>query len=233
MERRDSSKTGLAIGSPGCHDERFERPRKLGELRNMVATSMALAFGRGCLVWLPIQPNILIVSTDSSSRLMPLPSIVTPATLSVAIDFPPPTFMNVPNVGFSSLNLAAPLVAWGPTASGEGKKPGIHYLYTGPSLTVKRITGAVAAQGSILPVPAPSVNSTWDLDFDGPSLHCSPVDSDFRRAALDNILNYTFARHSSTEEDRHLRIALLVPGMWPGIPTGRGLTNRWRTFCHS
>lgn len=160
---------------------------------------MALAFGRGCLVWLPIQPNILIVSTDSPSRLMPLPSIITPATLSVAIDFPPPTFMNVPNVGFSSLNLAAPLVGWGPTSWGEGSKPGIHYLYAGPSFTVKRITGAVAAQGSILPVPAPSVNSTWDLDFDGPSLHCSPVDSDFRRAALDNILNYTFARHTSTE----------------------------------
>ncbi|CAO1604955.1 hypothetical protein XANCAGTX0491_008495 [Xanthoria calcicola] len=131
--------------------------------------------------------------------LMPLPSIITPATLSVAIDFPPPTFMNVPNVGFSSLNLVAPLVGWGPTASGGGSKPGIHYLYAGPSFTVKRITGAVAAQGSILPVPAPSVNSTWDLDFDGPSLHCSPVDSDFRRAALDNILNYTFARYTSTE----------------------------------
>ncbi|KAL8848660.1 MAG: hypothetical protein Q9221_006334 [Calogaya cf. arnoldii] len=131
--------------------------------------------------------------------LMSLPSIITPATLSVGIDFPPPTFINVPNVGFSSLNLVAPLVGWGSTGPGEGQKPGIHYLYNGPSLTVKRITSAVAAQGSILPVPALSVNSTWDLDFDGPSLHCSPVDSDFRRAALDNILNYTFARYGSTE----------------------------------
>lgn len=134
------------------------------------------------------------MTTDLHPRLMPLPSIITPATLSVGIDFPPPSFMDVPNVEFSSLNLAAPLAAYGISGSRQGQEPGFNYMYAGPSLTVRRITDAVAAQGSILPVPAPSVNSTWNLDFDGPSLHCKPVDLDFRRAALDNILNYTFVR---------------------------------------
>ncbi|KAL8964065.1 MAG: hypothetical protein Q9183_004731, partial [Haloplaca sp. 2 TL-2023] len=102
--------------------------------------------------------------------------------------------MHVPNVDFSSLNLAAPMASYGTTGSRNGEEPGFNYMYAGPSLTVQRITDAVAAQGLILPVSAPSVNSSWDLDFDGPSLHCSPVSLDLRHAILDNILNYTLAR---------------------------------------
>lgn len=132
--------------------------------------------------------------TDKSSRLLPIASIIPPATLSVGVDFPPPLYMHVPNVDFSSLNLAAPMAAYGTTGSRNGEEPGFNYMYAGPSLTVKRITDAVAAQGFILPVPAPSVNSSWDLDFDGPSLHCNPVSLDFRRAILDNIMNYTITR---------------------------------------
>lgn len=137
--------------------------------------------------------NISVSITNILSRLMPIASIVTPATLSVSIDFPPPTYMNVPNVEFSSLNLVAPLASYGTTGSGDAKETPFAYMYAGPSLTVQRIANAVAAQGSILPVTAPSVNSTWDLAFDGPSLHCHPVSLNFRQAALDNILNYTFA----------------------------------------
>ena len=88
------------------------------------------------------------------------------------------------------------------TSESYGKGPsGIIYMYAGPSRTVQRITDAVAAQGSILPVAAPSVNSTWDLDFNGPSLHCSPVPSGFRHAVLANILNYTFVRSENNMGD--------------------------------
>ena len=107
-------------------------------------------------------------------------------------------YMNVPNVDFSSLNLAAPMAAYGTTVSTTGLKSGFWYMYAGPSLTVQRITDAVAGQGSIIPVTAPSVNSTWDLDFNGPALHCNPVSSGFRNAVLDNILNYTFVRSQQT-----------------------------------
>lgn len=108
--------------------------------------------------------------------------------------------MNVPNVEFSSLNLAAPMAEYGSIGAGDGAETGFGWMYAGPSLTVQRIRDAVAAQGSILPVASPSVNSTWDLDFNGPSLHCNPVSSGFRNAVLDNILNYTFARSQNTIE---------------------------------
>ncbi|KAL8846410.1 MAG: hypothetical protein Q9221_008491 [Calogaya cf. arnoldii] len=134
---------------------------------------------------------------DKIRRLLPIASIITPATLSVGVDFPPPMYMNVPNVDFSSLNLAAPMTTDGPSDSSDSSS-NFFYKYTGPSLTVRRITDAVAAQGSILPVAAPAVNSTWSLDFNAPSLHCHPVEFDFRHEVLANILEYTFARSRGT-----------------------------------
>lgn len=101
--------------------------------------------------------------------------------------------MNVPAVDFSSLNLVAPMTQYG--TSGGGPDAGYSYMYGGPSLAVQRITDSVAAQGSIATVATtPAVNSSWEIDFEGPSLHCNPVSSDFRRNALDNILNYTLGR---------------------------------------
>ena len=97
--------------------------------------------------------------------------------------------MNVPNVEFSSLNLVAPMSD--PIFYEDGEELEFDYIYAGPSLTVQRITDIVAAQGSILPITAPSVNSTWNLDFNGPFLSCNPVRSEFRQAVLANILNYT------------------------------------------
>ena len=78
--------------------------------------------------------------------------------------------------------------------AGGSNGAGLSYMYAGPSLTVQRITDAVAAQGYILPVAAPAVNASWDLNFNGPSLHCNAVSSEFGQAALANILEYTFAR---------------------------------------
>ena len=80
----------------------------------------------------------------------------------------------------------------------NGDNPPYRYLYDGPGLTVQRISKAVVSQGSILPVAASSVNSTWDLHFEGPSLHCKPVSSNFRCAVLDNILQYTYASENNS-----------------------------------
>ena len=142
-----------------------------------------------------------VFNINTICRLLPIASIITPATLSVGIDFPPSISMNVPNVEFSSLNLAAPMAEYGTTGSEGGAEPALSFMYAGPSLTVQRITDAVSAQGYILPVAAPSVNSSWNLDFNGPSMHCDPVSSGFRDDVLANILNYTFVRSGDTLED--------------------------------
>lgn len=145
-----------------------------------------------------VKVEMSILFTHDLRRLIPLASIITPATLSVGVDSPSPIYMNVPNVEFSSLNLVAPMADNSLSSSDETTDTPFNFMYAGPSLTVQRIAKAVAAQGAILPVVAPAVNSSWDYDFHGPSLRCQPTSSGFRNDVLENILTYTFARKPVT-----------------------------------
>lgn len=105
------------------------------------------------------------------NRLIPLASVVTPATLSVIAAPSPESHSRVmPSPGFKSLNSLD--VAVGNIHGGGG-------LYPGPSAVVTRIAQAVAAQGATLPIPAPALNASWELNFMGPSLECSEVDDAF------------------------------------------------------
>jgi hypothetical protein len=197
----------------------------------MAATPMAVGFSNCCMVEIPKQNQFFFLETNKIWRLLPIASIIPPATLSVGSQSPPPIRMNVPNVEFSSLNFAAPMAAYGITPS-KDNETAFNYMYAGPSLTVQRIVDVVAAQGSILPVAAPSVNSTWDLDFNGPSLRCHPVRSDFRHAVLANVLNYTFARSQNTMQDNCTH----GPGYlaWhPGMMTPNRSMTRYLPFIIS
>ncbi|KAK0919569.1 hypothetical protein LTR91_002466 [Friedmanniomyces endolithicus] len=154
--------------------------------------------------------------------LIPIASILTPATLSVGIDFPAPIYMNVPNVDFTSLNLAAPMAA----GNDGSESISFHYLYAGPSLSVQQITNVVSAHGTIIPVAAPSVNSSWDLDFHGPSLDCAPVAADFRQMVLANVLDYTSSLNTGATPNRSYGpgyISWHPPSMVPDQPASSNL----------
>ncbi|KAK5125237.1 hypothetical protein LTR85_000913 [Meristemomyces frigidus] len=65
------------------------------------------------------------------------------------------------------------------------------YYYNAPSQAVQRAAAAVAAQGAILPVTAPSPNSSWTLEFDGPALRCREIDTPRRVRVEKSIANHT------------------------------------------
>ena len=120
-------------------------------------------------------------------RLIPLAAIITPATLSVqtAPVLPVPSKPRfVPNLDFRSLSFSA-------TLTGEQTSHGTLYNYDGPSLAVKRVVGATALQGAILPMQAPRPNSTWNIAFMGPSVCCKQVESKLRNTILQNIAEST------------------------------------------
>ena len=99
--------------------------------------------------------------------------------------------MAVPSVDFASLNLLAPMPNYGQVPY---TIPAHEFVYAGPSQVVRKITHSTATQGSILPVVAPAVNSSWDMTFHGPSVRCNPVDHEDRQAILGNLMNYTIGR---------------------------------------
>ena len=89
---------------------------------------------------------------------------------------------HVPRVDFTSTNFA--------NVRSDEAATSTEYLvwaYTGFSDTVKAVVTATCMLGTINSFTAPASNSTWSIDFYGPSLSCSPVDAPLKSAIRDNI----------------------------------------------
>ncbi|KAF4457781.1 hypothetical protein F53441_354 [Fusarium austroafricanum] len=114
---------------------------------------------------------------------LPLIAVVTPATLTVQVSsHPNVTIVDapLPLIDYDNkLNFAQ----W---ASGGGKG------YYAPSSYVSRILLSVASSGSILNIPAPFPNSSYTLDFYGPTISCGTP----RNASLALFLSETVGNTS-------------------------------------
>ncbi|KAF2715845.1 hypothetical protein K431DRAFT_308282 [Polychaeton citri CBS 116435] len=129
--------------------------------------------------------------------LLPIASIITPATLSVemAPASPPSTDMlNVPNLDFRSFRFLAemPSRAFRPDFDTDP----VSYWYNGPSQLVERVATAVASLGQILPIahPAGRSNASYTLDFHGPALSCQAMESGQSIDVQQQIVDYAFSK---------------------------------------
>lgn len=134
-------------------------------------------------------------------RLIPIASIVTPATLSIGTHTTPSELRHVPQIAFNSLNLVAemPYIPESPVDFACSEKPcdhkprnlEAHYAYDGPSNTVRKIALATAAQGRVLSIEAPAPNSSWKLDFIAPTLRCEAANETITKAIQNNVFDHT------------------------------------------
>ena len=76
----------------------------------------------------------------------------------------------IPQIDFSNLNFLASM-----PSSVDYNRVSLIYTYSGPSQIAKQIAMGVVAQSAILPIAAPFPNSSWALDFNGPSLKCNVI----------------------------------------------------------
>ena len=128
--------------------------------------------------------------------LIPIASIITPATLTVRLSAvsPTPAIMEqVPNLLFMSLSLAADMPANGLHATYNDGKTDL-YFYDGPSQALTRVAQAVGAKGAILQITPPAANASWKLDFFAPALKCENIDGVQRHNIARNLANYDFKR---------------------------------------
>ena len=117
--------------------------------------------------------------------MIPIASIITPATLSVLpapVDPPPSSLVHVPNLDFRSLTFLANM----PADQGNDSI----YIYNGPDQAVLEIATAVAAQGAILPITPPEANASWSLSFYGPSLKCDNISDVLQQQFSSNLRAY-------------------------------------------
>ncbi|KAF2964611.1 hypothetical protein GQX73_g8969 [Xylaria multiplex] len=148
--------------------------------------SNIFAFRQGS-IWLKY-PMLLFIALVG--WLLPIAFTISPASLSVIV-VPVTTLevKTVPNVDFANLRY----VDYMPRGFGYSYKDNIlnetftTYEYIGPSTIVQKVANLVAEGGSILPITPPAANSSWQLDFHGPSLSCYPLDWETRLEIECNI----------------------------------------------
>lgn len=91
--------------------------------------------------------------------------------------------VHVPRVDFTSLNFANFYSDHGNNPNNNNE----YLVYSGFTSAVKTMVSATCMLGTILPFTAPAANSTWSINFHGPSLECFPVDAQLQSAIRDNI----------------------------------------------
>ncbi|PTD02245.1 hypothetical protein FCULG_00012106 [Fusarium culmorum] len=112
---------------------------------------------------------------------LPLVAIITPATLTV-------TLSSQPNITDVDTRLSIPDYSKADTFGIWTDIRGGDYLV--PSTYVSRLLLSVASLGSILTVPAPFPNSSYALDFYGPTLSC---DIPKNRNFSEQVKNFIFS----------------------------------------
>lgn len=122
---------------------------------------------------------------------MPIASIITPGTLSIrAVMRSQSSTLPVLFLNFTTLSFTDRLLQ------------GNSFKYNGPSQIVQTIAAAVSAQGAILNIVPPSSNSSWHLEFYGPSLECRDLDGVRRKRVLDNFADFYSQKAARTYGDQ-------------------------------
>ncbi|GAB7344240.1 hypothetical protein MBLNU457_2124t1 [Dothideomycetes sp. NU457] len=133
----------------------------------------------------------LLFGLAAITALLPLASIVTPATLTIVqkqITPAPTNQTHVPNVDFASLNYVQDMSPSGAQMFQQVTDSPPEYLYNGPSTTVSEIVQAGAVQGSVAPINPPARNTSWTVGFNGPALTCKSISKQQSTAIQSNII---------------------------------------------
>jgi hypothetical protein len=91
----------------------------------------------------------------------------------------------VPTINFDTLSYVAGL-----GTAGKGRYDPQKFTYEGPSQALKRMTVAVGALGTVLPIDPPSSNSSWTTEFHGPAIRCETLPASEIKAVEQNIRGY-------------------------------------------
>jgi hypothetical protein len=102
--------------------------------------------------------------------------------------------MHVAQADFKSLRFLNPGAFQG---GGRDLDSSTSYMYyNGPSIMTQRVAKTTAAQGSILAIPAPGLNASYEVAFQGPYLKCQDMPSTFKAEVQKSIImNYANKSH--------------------------------------
>jgi hypothetical protein len=151
--------------------------------------------------------------------LLPVASVITPATLKVKLaPVSNSTLMRVPRVDFHNLNF----FSTDTMLIGSQSHEAVQYRSSKP--LVKKVASATAAQGKVMAIAPPSVNSSWSLDLHSPILRCGQVDQSLDEAIRQNIEDCVRSMSLSDTGSEGTNVRLLSYGYIAWAP-GDSSTN--------
>lgn len=119
--------------------------------------------------------------------LLPIVSMISPATLSVHLaSFDEYALKRIPRVDFASARFATFLSTTVSETNQSTHKAWIS-VYRDPTPETQRVVNSVATQGTILPIEPPAVNSSWSVEFHGPSIVCDKVNQSVTAYITQNV----------------------------------------------
>lgn len=92
----------------------------------------------------------------------------------------------MPNLDLRSLAFAAPL-NYNAVQVAVGVPRPSPYKWAGASRAVQKIVSAVMATGDILPIQPPGLNTSWRIEFPGPSLQCRDFEGEMLEKLKGNL----------------------------------------------
>jgi hypothetical protein len=124
-------------------------------------------------------------------RLIPITTLIAPATLTVSQVSSLPEMRDVPSVAYTGANMFTVTAI---SSSSQYLQHGQYYTasydYQGPSDAVNSLAITLSTQGVMLPVTPPAPNSNWNSIFFGPSIRCRNVSAGLRNAISLDIASY-------------------------------------------
>ncbi|KXG45554.1 uncharacterized protein PGRI_033210 [Penicillium griseofulvum] len=188
-----------AIGIAGVQQMWATLRRKFVKIRGIDGMFSVLTSPLGLLtldVWMCAKTLVLL---SIMSWLIPLTAIVTPATLTINLL----TTTNITNIRVPTVNFALDAF-WHPWATFHGAG-----MISSPAATIDRLFTATYSSAEVVPFSAPSPNSSYTLEFWGPSYKCQKLseavvemkgmnlsDSARNYGSLQNEWNYQVANKS-------------------------------------
>jgi hypothetical protein len=166
------------------------------------------------------------------SRLLPVATVITPATLTVGQISPPPEMRDVQSVAYTSANMftVSTISSGDQYLQRDGQFYTASYDYQGPSDAVNLIAITVGAQGGVLPLIPPAQNSTWNSTFFGPSIRCKNVSDGLRNAISLDVARYMndsmFQHNLKVESDTDYSALNPLYFAWtPSVPSDLALDD--------
>ena len=165
----------------------------------------------------------ILVALALLSWMVPLASILPPATLSVqSVTTPEHTQIPAPIPRFDGVSMAV-LNPWGRFEAGGGILSAREYLR--PTRQIARLVTATAYRGAVPDHHTAFPNSTYMLDFPGPAMRCQVVPSDLLHA-FNDVMNCSFVPGKDDDEPKVECENLLTYISWvPGLKHTHGGEN--------